>query len=148
MSKYLDNHTLNRMLKRIDKLAPYAKPRWGTFTVKEMMYHCTAVTNDILSENYLHEKPTRKQSLVKFIGLYVMSNFPKGVKSSDEYIKPQATTLLFITEKEKLKMIVKKVADYTEPIYGKHTYFGPMATKDWKRFLYKHLDHHLRQFGV
>ncbi|HZL25934.1 MAG TPA: DUF1569 domain-containing protein [Acidobacteriaceae bacterium] len=29
-----------------------------------------------------------------------------------------------------------------------HTFFGPMTPMEWAGFMYKHLDHHLRQFGV
>jgi hypothetical protein len=29
-----------------------------------------------------------------------------------------------------------------------HPFFGPMTPKQWGILMYKHLDHHLRQFGV
>jgi hypothetical protein len=29
-----------------------------------------------------------------------------------------------------------------------HTFFGPLAPQEWAVLMYKHLDHHLRQFGV
>jgi hypothetical protein len=29
-----------------------------------------------------------------------------------------------------------------------HAFFGPMTSDEWGRLQYKHLDHHLRQFGV
>ena len=29
-----------------------------------------------------------------------------------------------------------------------HTFFGPLTPQQWAILQYKHLDHHLRQFGV
>ena len=30
----------------------------------------------------------------------------------------------------------------------KHPFFGPMTEEEWDTLQWKHLDHHLRQFGV
>ena len=29
-----------------------------------------------------------------------------------------------------------------------HAFFGPLTPEEWATLMYKHLDHHLRQFGV
>jgi transposase InsO family protein len=29
-----------------------------------------------------------------------------------------------------------------------HSFFGPLTPEEWAILMYKHLDHHLRQFGV
>ena len=29
-----------------------------------------------------------------------------------------------------------------------HTFFGPMTPDEWAILMYKHVDHHLRQFGA
>ena len=29
-----------------------------------------------------------------------------------------------------------------------HSFFGPLTPDEWAILMYKHLDHHLRQFGV
>lgn len=29
-----------------------------------------------------------------------------------------------------------------------HSFFGPLKPKEWSALMYKHLDHHLRQFGA
>ena len=29
-----------------------------------------------------------------------------------------------------------------------HTFFGPLTPEEWANLMYKHLDHHLRQFGA
>jgi hypothetical protein len=29
-----------------------------------------------------------------------------------------------------------------------HSFFGPMTPQEWGILMYKHLDHHLRQFGA
>lgn len=29
-----------------------------------------------------------------------------------------------------------------------HSFFGPLTPQEWAVLMYKHLDHHLRQFGA
>jgi hypothetical protein len=31
---------------------------------------------------------------------------------------------------------------------GPHPFFGPMTQEEWEILMWRHLDHHLRQFGV
>lgn len=147
VQKQLNNKNAGFMLTRIGKLEPGSIAEWGKLSVTGMMYHYVTVTKEILQAPQSEKKPTLKQQLFKIVGLYLMAQFPKGVKSSDKYTAASAQ-LDFEREKECLINIVKHAAAYDKPIYGEHPFFGPMQTRDWKRFLYKHLDHHLRQFGV
>ena len=54
------------------------------------------------------------------------------------------------TEQKRLCGLVDRFSDAgpqgctTHP----HTFFGPLTPDEWARLMYKHLDHHLRQFGV
>ncbi|MBB6632612.1 DUF1569 domain-containing protein [Cohnella thailandensis] len=56
----------------------------------------------------------------------------------------------FNVEKEKL---IRKITTFqingpekctTQP----HPFFGKFSPEEWRKGIYKHLDHHLRQFGV
>lgn len=147
MAKVIDSKTSGQLLQRIMKLQPGAAGLWGSLSVEGMMHHYTLVTEQILSAKPLYDKPNRKQKVTKVIGLYIMKKFPKDVKSSAKYISTDPN-LDFETERNNLITMIDKVSSYTQPIYGRHPFFGPMQTKDWHLFLYKHLDHHLRQFAV
>ena len=147
MGKTINNKTSEQIIQRLMKLQPGMPALWGSLSVEGMMFHCTFITNEILSAQPLHDKPRIKQRITKIVGLYIMNKFPKGVKSAAKYVSKDPG-LDFEKERKTLIGLVNKISSYIQPIYGRHPFFGPMQTKDWHRFLYKHLDHHLRQFGV
>lgn len=136
------------ILHRILSLQPGSLPRWGKFTVSEMMFHCTTIHNSILGNEQNAHTPTLKQRLLRTLVLKVMKELPKGIKTSPKYLKPAEDTTAFEEARNQLIDTVNKLADRREPIYGTHPFFGPMNTINWRRFIYMHLDHHLRQFGV
>jgi hypothetical protein len=53
------------------------------------------------------------------------------------------------TEKTNLVELLKQVrALPDDSILQPHPMYGKLNRKQWGRFMYVHLDHHLRQFGV
>jgi transposase InsO family protein len=56
----------------------------------------------------------------------------------------------FQKEKEELKSKVREFQEGGEAKCTRHPhpFFGPLTPYEWGRGMYKHLDHHLRQFGA
>ena len=56
----------------------------------------------------------------------------------------------FEAEKTKLIALVKRLSEGGPKVLTKnpHPFFGYMTTEEWDTLQWKHLDHHLRQFGV
>ena len=56
----------------------------------------------------------------------------------------------FAAERKRLSAVVERFATAgpsactTHP----HTFFGHLTADEWARLMYKHIDHHLKQFGV
>lgn len=73
---------------------------------------------------------------------------PKGIKTGPKYLPESIDNIDFQKMQNKLIDSIKEVSAYNDPIYGKHPFFEPLNTKEWRRFIWKHLDHHLRQFNV
>ena len=61
-----------------------------------------------------------------------------------------ADTKNFVEEKARLTDYIKKVQGLGEAHFdGKESHsFGPLTKQEWNNMFYKHLDHHLNQFGV
>lgn len=117
-------------------------------TVNVMLFHCRKINKNILQGKEQNQKPTPKQRIVKIIGLYLMKEFPKGIKTGPNYLPEPADNLNFDEIKIQLIDSIKEVASYEKDIFGNHPFFGPLNTNEWRRFIWKHLDHHLRQFQV
>jgi hypothetical protein len=56
----------------------------------------------------------------------------------------------FETERKRLCMLIDRFAEAgpTGCTTHPHTFFGHLTPEEWATLMYKHLDHHLRQFGV
>jgi len=56
----------------------------------------------------------------------------------------------FLREQQELKMKVRQFREGGDAQCTRHPhpFFGPLTPQEWSRGMYKHLDHHLRQFGT
>ena len=75
-------------------------------------------------------------------------NYPKSSRTAPEFIITGNKN--FLAEKNRLIDYMRRVQeDGTNFFEGKNSHsFGPLNAKEWNNMMYKHLDHHLHQFGV
>lgn len=140
----------SEIIDRINRLTPASKPLWGSMGVAQMLAHCN-VTYEMVYTNK-HPKPN---ALLRFILKLLVKN---KVVSDKPYEPNMRTAPAFIIkddkdfEKEKSRLIEYILK--TRQLGGHHfngkesLSFGPLTQEQWSNMFYKHLDHHLRQFGV
>ena len=75
--------------------------------------------------------------------------WPKGAPTADEFIQGKKGTppTDFEQDKQKLLLTIHRFASYAEP-FAPSPVFGPMSNRAWGRLMWRHIDHHLRQFGL
>lgn len=150
MKNIFDQNISNEIIERINQLQPAAKAEWGKMNVSQMLAHCN-VTYEMVYDD-IHPKPN-------FLKRLMLKLFVKSIVVSDKpYKKNNPTDTAFKIEgdkdfnKEKARLIayIKKVQqDGTATFDGKESHsFGPLSIAEWNNLFYKHLDHHLQQFGV
>jgi hypothetical protein len=85
-------------------------------------------------------------SPLKQMVLYLLP-IPKGVPTSPELIarKPGDWSFEVAGLREELNGLVERGAEALAP---SHPAFGKLSAKQWGVLIYRHMDHHLRQFGV
>jgi hypothetical protein len=140
----------NEIIHRIDKLTPETKALWGKMTVSQMLAHCN-VTYEMAFEN-IHPKPN---AVMRFVLKLLVKNL---VVNDSPYKKGSATSPAFIIketkdfeyEKNRLKNYLQKTVEVGSDFFdGKESLsFGVLSVEQWNNMFYKHLDHHLTQFGV
>jgi hypothetical protein len=122
---------------------------WGKMNAAQMMAHCTASMNVAFgyAKNYRH-----------WVGIF-FGNFakrrtlstPQLDKNIPAYIKLRVEDHRdFDEEKAKLIALIKSIPAIGEAGLVKcpHPYFRHFKPGEWSQLNWKHLDHHLRQFGV
>lgn len=144
----LDLDSKDEIINRIKRLTPVATAAWGHMRVNEMMFHCLKINNEILKGKQTDNKPTIKQKLIKAVGLKLLTKFPKGIQTGSRYLGTETDTADFDKVKNDLIESINRAAKYKDSIYGNHPFFGPLNTLEWRRFIWMHMDHHLRQFLV
>ncbi|UXP31842.1 DUF1569 domain-containing protein [Reichenbachiella agarivorans] len=146
MKTIIDTNTITELISRINLLQTNSSAQWGKMDAYQMLKHCT------LSEEMFHGKNSYKRL---FIGMLFGSMALKGILKNDDPIKKNQPThpAMKISgtgdfEKEKAKWIklIQGYESYSSDNFI-HPFFGKMTTKQIGHYVYKHTDHHLRQFG-
>lgn len=136
------------ILDRFDRLTPDARPKWGKFDAPRMVAHVTDTVRWSIGE--LAVVPTRK-SPIGFWPVNVLIMFylpwPKGVPTAPELVErsPSAWT----SELQSLRAAIDRFA--ARDVNGSwtpHIAFGRISGEQWGRLTYRHLNHHLTQFGA
>ncbi len=146
-----DKHVSDVIIHRIHQLTPTTQPNWGIMSVDQMLAHC------IVTYLYTyHQEQFKKPNAIK---KFFLKTFVKGFVTGEKpYQKSLRTAPEFIMkvnkdfEKEKpllINYINKSQQLGTQHFEGLENFsFGKMTSKEWNNLFFKHLDHHLTQFGV
>jgi hypothetical protein len=138
------------VIQRINNLTASTQGQWGKMAVAQMLAHC-CVSYEMLYE----DKHPRPNAFVRFM----LKSFVKnGVVNEVPYKKNSRTAPVFIikddrnfdAEKSRLIGFIKRTQELGEGHFDEkesHS-FGNLTTMEWNNLFYKHLDHHLTQFGV
>ena len=145
----LHSNAANYIIYRVNNLKINAKPQWGEMNATEMLMHCNLCNQQILDEERLGFKTSIKQFLLRILALYLAPNFMKNLKSEPRNdAKGKIDNAYFDKEKEEFIEIINQFPNVTKELTLTHPAFGNISTKEWGIAAYKHMDHHLRQFGV
>ncbi len=138
------------IVERINQLTPATSAKWGKMDVAQMLAHCN-VTYEMVFEN-IHPKPN---FLMQFILKKLVK--PKVVDDSSYELNSRTAPQFIIKdskkfEEEKTRLInyLIKTQQLGEKYFeGKESHsFGSLTAVEWNNMFYKHLNHHLTQFGV
>ncbi|HEY0057040.1 MAG TPA: DUF1569 domain-containing protein [Pedobacter sp.] len=136
---------------RINRLTLESKPLWGKMNVAQMLAHCN-VTYEMVFEPEKHKKPNAffKFILKTFVKKVVTNEvaYKQNNKTAPQFIITDARD--FEKEKSRLVEYITRTEQLGESHFdGKESHsFGVLNKNEWNNMFYKHLDHHLKQFGV
>jgi hypothetical protein len=132
---------------RVQRLRTDQKPHWGRMSALQMVAHLADSLR--MASGELEVAPKKvpfRYSPLKEIVLYVLP-IPKGIPTSPELIarKPRDWTEEVADLRDQMNGIVQRGAEALSP---EHPAFGALSARQWGVLIYRHMDHHLRQFGV
>ncbi len=142
--------TVQDLKDRLAHLRPDSPRLWGKMTPAQAVAHCT-----ITMELALGDRRPPRMMIGRVLGFVIK---PMAFKESEPMRRNSPTIPGFAVtddrdlavEREKLLSIIARFAACgpsgctTHP----HSFFGRLTPDEWSHWMYKHIDHHLRQFGV
>lgn len=150
MKKNLFNASaVENIKKRVALLQADQPALWGKMNATEMLLHCNSCNREILEKERGDKKTTFKQLMLRWLALYIAPRFMKGIQSEPHHIttgKIEASQ--FAAQKEVFLSLIHQLHATQKPLTLTHPAFGNISTNEWGIAAYKHMDHHLRQFGV
>jgi len=135
---------------RLAQLSPDSPRLWGKMNPAQAVAHCS-----LGFELAVGDRVPPRMFIGRIIGFIVK---PMALKTDQALRRnsPTVTGLVvqddrdFIKERERLYMMIDRFTSVGPQgrTAATHSFFGPMTPQEWGILMYKHLDHHLRQFGA
>ena len=134
------------LCERLEALPPDAKGRWGRMTAGQMVAHLVDATRMALGELPCAGKrlPIRYPPLKQLI-IYWLP-FPKGAPTAPELLG--RASLSWHGEVAELVALLERLGrEPADRVWPEHPAFGRLTRRAWGVLVYRHTEHHLRQFG-
>jgi Protein of unknown function (DUF1569) len=134
------------IIDRINKLTPQSQQQWGKMDVAQMLAHCQMPLGVATGHHKL-----KGDFFMRLVGplfkkkLFNEQPFKRDLPTDTSF--KIADPRDFSTEKQKL---IRMINDFSETTMSGelHPFFGKLTNEQWSKGTWKHLDHHLQQFGV
>lgn len=150
MKSIFDKDACDDIISRLDDLTPEDQARWGKMNVNQMLKHCQKPIKLAFGEEEVEKPNFIMKLLIKLMKptLYNDKPWKQSLPTAKSFVIKE--NLNFEKEKSNLKQLIRRIHEsesYFEPSKT-HPIFGEMKSWMWGQSAYKHLNHHLKQFGV
>jgi len=150
MKNLFDTATANQVKERIGRLGSTSVRHWGKMNAAQAMAHCA-----LTMEWAVGDRNEPRMFIGRIVGPLVKSKVLKDEAPMGRNA-PTAKSLVvaderdLAKERQRLCTLIDRFSAGGPQGCTKHphSFFGPLTPDEWARLMYKHLDHHLRQFGV
>jgi hypothetical protein len=132
---------------RLVALRPDSTRRWGTMTVAQMVAHLSDAARMALGDLPCASKrlPLRYPPLKQLIVYWLP--WPEGAPTAPELIGRAPAS--WTAEVADLAALLERLAGSPrDAAFPEHPAFGRLSRRAWGVLVYRHMDHHLRQFGA
>jgi hypothetical protein len=146
LKNLLSETTRQAVEARVGRLDPSARPLWGQMNATSMLAHCSAQLRMSWGEIecQLRASPFGRAPLKQL--LVYLAPWPKSAPTAPELIQPEPD--IWDAERDQLLNLIGRFKTAIQDSSTPHPIFGKLSKDAWGRLAYRHLDHHLRQFGV
>lgn len=148
MKSILDKEIRTELIVRINTLNEKSVAQWGKMNIHQMIKHCI-----LCEEMYLGKTKYRRNFIGLLLGKFFLRNLIKNdnPKKRNSQTKSEFKNLEINSninfEKEKWIKLINEYETLPENNFV-HWFYGKMTKEQIGYVVYKHIDHHLRQFNA
>jgi hypothetical protein len=150
MKNLYEFSSANEIKERIARLMPDSPRQWGKMNAAQAIAHCAASMEWAVGDRVPPRLffPGLMGRLIKPLVLGDDKPFRRNSPTSPDLIVPDQRD--FNAERQRLYVLIDRftAAGPTGCTTSPHSFFGRLTPEQWAILTFKHLDHHLRQFGV
>ena len=150
MQNVFNQEVTDQLILRIERLRPNSSPLWGKMNVAQMLAHCNVTYELVYEDKHPKPNPVMKFLVKLLVKDYVVNEkpFKQNGHTAPHFKIVDAKD--FEAEKSRLISFLQRTQQLGESHFeGKDSHsFGPLTSQQWNNMFYKHLNHHLTQFGV
>jgi hypothetical protein len=150
MNNLFEATRVKEVKERMAHLTPSSERVWGKMNPAQALAHCARGI-----ELAVGDRMPPRMLLGRIIGRIVK---PMAL-GNDEPMRRNSGTMkdLVVQDERDLEMERQRLCGLIDRFAAAgpvgctthpHSFFGPLTPQEWATLMYKHLDHHLRQFGV
>lgn len=140
---------------RLASITPASERRWGRMTAPQMICHLTDAFRASLGERTggkpMRPPPLVGRTLVKWGALYTPIPWPHGLRTTATADQERGGTppVEFARDVAELRASMDRFVRELPAISQRtHFIFGTLTPWEWARWGWRHMNHHLRQFGA
>jgi uncharacterized protein DUF1569 len=138
------------LLGRFDRLRPDARPEWGKMSAPQMLAHIGDSMRMAIGAVKVEPKRTPLRfTPIKQVVIYALPSTPRNLPTAPELRKTPPG--VWSEDMRHVKELIRRAVlryDQHATRWPDHPAFGKLSPRAWGVLIYKHLDHHLRQFAV
>lgn len=135
---------------RINSISPLSERLWGKMEVNQMVVHLKDQLDIALGN-----KPATAQGPIilrtiigRRIALYILPWRKEKLKTPKEMDALKNGIIITDFESDKHLLLMRMEEFVSAKGFASHPFFGKINNKDWGRLAWKHINHHLLQFGA
>lgn len=146
MKSLFETESFTAIKNRLNTLKPENERKWGKMEIGQMLNHCQHPLNVSLGKGTIKKQYFPLAFLFKK-SLYNDKPWKHGLPTAKSF------KITDSKEFEREKAILEKLIDEfhnkkNNTQWEPHPLFGKFTSQQWGKMQYKHLDHHLKQFGA
>jgi hypothetical protein len=150
MQNIFNHKDYQSLLDRLNTISPLSERLWGKMDVSQMIIHLKDQLDIALGNKHAAAQgPFLFRTILgRYLALYVLP-WRKGKEKTPREMNAELKgSVITDFENDKHLLLIRLHEFATAESFSDHPFFGAMNKQQWGRLAWKHIDHHLRQFGA